>query len=142
MRTSLRPGDHGLGKTATLVLNGCAVRPRRRVIVGEIIDHFLGPHRGRLGQDILVQRGADPRIRSGVDVDREGRDRRLADDLERVFGEVGELVAADVVIGRRSSALRRWHAGRRAAAAAGGGDGSDHSASHRPSRLRRRSATR
>jgi hypothetical protein len=35
MRTSLRPGDHGLGMTETLVLNGCAVVFGRRVIVGK-----------------------------------------------------------------------------------------------------------
>ena len=94
---------------------------RRRIVVVEIVDHFLGPDRGRLRQDVLVERGPDPGIGGGVDVDREGRDRRLADDLEGVFGDVGELVAADILVGRRPDARdvahrrchrRRWR-GRR-----------------------------
>src|SRR6185369_14527453 len=80
----------------------------RGIVVMEIVDHFLGPDRRRLGQDILVQRGAHPAVGSSVDIDREGRNRRFADDVERILGEGGELVAALVMVGRAPYAPHAW----------------------------------
>jgi hypothetical protein len=70
-----------------LVLNGCAVLAAG-VIVVEIVDHFLGPHGGRLRQDILVQRGADPGIgavSTSIEKVETGASRTI---LKRIFGEV------------------------------------------------------
>ena len=85
------------------------LRPRRRVVIAEVVDQFLAPHRIRLREDVAVERRAHPRIRRRVDVDREGRDRDLANDLERIFVGMRELVAALIVV-RRRRPLRHVHA--------------------------------
>src|SRR3954463_6847854 len=118
MRASLRPPLPRPWKNPAIGAEGRASLPRawkdrdigaerlrdiarRGVVVGEIVDQLLGPDRGRLRQDIPVQRGADEGIGGGVDIDREGRDRLLADQLERILRDRSELVAADIMIAAR-----------------------------------------
>ncbi len=112
----LAPLRPGAGEDRDIGAERLIGRARRSVAIGEIIDHLLGPHRRRLGQDVAVERGADEGIGGGVDIDREGRDRILTRDLERILGRGGELVAADIVIGggygrarARCAARRRGH---------------------------------
>src|SRR5260370_1293482 len=72
------------------------VRRRRRLVaVREVVDQLLDPHRVRLRQDVAAERGPHEGIGRGVDVDREGRNRRLADEPERIIRRAGELIAPD-----------------------------------------------
>ena len=56
---------------------------RGGIIVAEIVQHLLGPHRRLRRQLAGVQHPPDIGVGAGVDVDREGRDRRLGDGQHR-----------------------------------------------------------
>jgi hypothetical protein len=57
-----------------------SARLRPGIVVVEIVDQLLDPHRVARRQAALVEEPADIGIAGGVDVDREGRDRVIGDD--------------------------------------------------------------
>ena len=73
------------------------------VVVGEVVDELLDPHRVRLRQHPAVEGRAHEAVGGGVCVDRERGDRLLGDHLDGVGVEARELVAPllPVVVGIR-----------------------------------------
>jgi hypothetical protein len=57
---------------------------RRRVSIVEVIDHLLDPHRILRRQLAAVEKAPHVGVRAGVDVDREGGDWLLGDQVHRV----------------------------------------------------------
>ena len=86
---------------------GCATIRRARIIVAEIIDHLLGPHRGGWRQLPLRQIAAGIGIGAGIDIDREGGDRLVRGEFDR--GDRFAVIALAIgerqglVFGRRRS---------------------------------------
>ena len=76
----------------------CAVL-RRRIVIAEIVEHFLGPHRfGRRGLP-LCQETADIGVGTGIDINREGGHRFLRHRLDR----------CNVLAGVAFAAFFAWH---------------------------------
>ena len=78
------------------------------VVVGEVVDQLLHPHRVVRRPLPPIQRRAHEAVGRGVDVDREGRHRLFGDHLDRMGVEIGEAVAAVVaVVAARPRVARR-----------------------------------
>ena len=58
---------------------------RLRVVEAEVVDHLLDANRAGGGSAAVVQEPPDVRVRRGVDVDRERRERLVGDAPEHVF---------------------------------------------------------
>ena len=69
---------------------------RLRIIVAEIVDHLLDPHRVLGRKRAALEEAPDVRIRGGIDVDGEGRERIARRGEERVF--LDDAVARSVEI--------------------------------------------
>jgi len=78
------PGGAGHGHCGT---ERGTVGVGSQVVIGEIVDHFLDPHRA-VGRQLASHQGrADDRIRRRVDVDGKGRHRGFSGDFQGVgFG--------------------------------------------------------
>ena len=75
---------------------GLVARGRLGVAIVEIVDQLLDPHRIARRQLAVVEEAADIGVGGGVDVDREGRHRRLGDALDRIDRRVGIFFGLDV----------------------------------------------
>ena len=72
---------------------------RRRVVVFEVVDQLLDPHRIGLRQRVMLhQVGPRFRVGSGIDINRKGRQRLVERNVKRVLAQRFELVSG-------------WHAG-------------------------------
>ncbi|MNL33591.1 hypothetical protein D3C87_1555120 [compost metagenome] len=58
---------------------------RQGVVIREVIDHFLQPHRAFRWQTPLIEQAADVGVSASVDVSAEGRDRRFGNAVDRVI---------------------------------------------------------
>ena len=89
-------GFHGVGITVIVDENGMSIEARRLVVVREVVDQLLDPHRIGVRQIAVLEQAPHIGVRGRVDIDREGRDRLFRRDLQPVLLERLERVAFDI----------------------------------------------